>query len=241
MFNNLFSNGSRCCLTHRVLLTAGSGKTVLAAGIVDYVFSLRARKTSISYFFCDFNDRRSREAPTILSSLARQILNVFDETPEMGEKLKMMFVTNHREPKIEELSALLTCVAQLPATAYIFIDGLDECEDPDQRQILSFLTKLIRDGQCKVKVIISSRWEVDISKSLGGFRQISLDSSRASPDIAMFIRNIIDQKLEDGSIVIKQPSMAEEIKDALIRKSDGMYAPSCTNYLLLIYLGAKTR
>jgi hypothetical protein len=131
-------------------------------------------------------------------------------------------VANHREPGIEELSRLLLSVTRLPATAYILIDGLDECEDTDRRQVLCFLTKLIKDNQCNVKIVISSRWEMDINKSSADYQRISLESSRTSSDIDLFIREAIDQNLEDGDIVVREPSMAEEIKKALVQKADGM-------------------
>lgn len=219
----MFTGGPKFWLTYCVPLTAGSGKTILAAGIIGHIFSLGRTNSSISYFFCDFNDRKSRQTRTILSSLARQILNVFEETPEIGEKLKSMFLTNHMEPDVNELSEFLLCLSQLPNTAYLLIDGLDECDDSDRREILSFLKKVVRDGQCRIKVIISSRWDLDISNALQDFHRISLGSSGTCSDIGVFIRDIIDQRLADGSIEIKEPSMAEEIKEALIQKSDGMY------------------
>lgn len=74
---------------------------------------------------------------------------------------------------------------------------------------------------CRIKVIISSRW-MDVFKSLENFGQISLESSRNRQDIEHFVREIIDEKIDDGSIIINQLSMAEEIKRALIEKSDGM-------------------
>lgn len=201
---------------------AGSGKTVLAAAIVDHQFSVpQGTKSSISYFFCDFNDPRSREPKTILTSLARQILNIFDETPEISERLKSMFETNHREPKINELSELLLSVSQLPTASFLLIDGLDECEDSDRREVLSCLTNLIRKSQSRIKIILSSRW-MDILESLENFRPISLESSRNCEDIELYIRGTIDQRILDRIIRIRKPSLAEEIKNALIQKSDGM-------------------
>lgn len=211
-------------LTNLIFPVAGSGKTVLASSIVDHVFALQqgsSSMNSISYFFCDFNNQQSRGTRTILGSLARQILHIFDETPEIDEKLKSMFVTNHREPTIEDLFALLECIARIPATAFLLIDGLDECGDSDRRQVLSFIKQVFRDRQCKIKVIVSSRWDLDISNALADFQQISLGSGTCS-DIELFVRDIVDRRLADGSIETQNPAMAQEIKTALIEKSGGM-------------------
>ncbi|KAL0633008.1 hypothetical protein Q9L58_008114 [Maublancomyces gigas] len=203
----------------------GSGKTVLASSIVDHMFALQqgsSSMNSISYFFCDFNNQQSRGTRTILGSLARQILHIFDETPEIDEKLKSMFVTNHREPTIEDLFALLECIARIPATAFLLIDGLDECGDSDRRQVLSFIKQVFRDSQCKIKIIVSSRWDLDISNALVDFQQISLGSGTCS-DIELFVRDIVDRRLADGSIETQNPAMAQEIRTALIEKSGGMF------------------
>lgn len=153
--------------------------------------------------------------------MARQILNIFDETEEIRETLKSMFDSDN-EPAMKELSALLASVTQLPTTAYLVLDGLDECEDSDRRQLLTAFTDLLRTGKGRVKIIISSRW-MNHLQTLQSFSQISLESSKNSADIQYFVRGIIDEKIADETIVIKQPSMAEEIKQALIQKSDGMY------------------
>lgn len=212
-------------LTHSVSLIAGSGKTVLASSIVDHIFKLQqgsSLRTSISYFFCDFNNQQSRGTRTILGSLARQILHIFEETPEIDGKLKALFVTNHREPDIEELFALLEQIARLPATAFLLIDGLDECEDSTRCQVLSFITRVMADSQSKIKVIVSSRWDLHIFKASADFRQITLGSAGTCSDIDLFVRDIVDRRFADGSIEVQNPAMIQEIKRALIEKSDGM-------------------
>lgn len=205
-------------LTSRV---AGSGKTVLAAGIIEYLFSLtRGGGISISYFFCTLNDRISRDPRVILRSLIRQILNVFNQTPAIGETMKSMFLTPSMEPSVNELSIFLASVTQLTNTSYLVIDGLDECEDSARREILTCLAGLIRDGAGRIKVIILSRW-MDDSEPLKDFRQISLQSAGNLADIEEYIRQMVDESIEDGTITIRAPSMAEVIKRVLISKTNG--------------------
>lgn len=207
---------------------AGSGKTVLAATVVEHLFPLsrRSKKSmgmSISYFFCTVNDRRSQEPHTILTTLARQILNIFEETTEIADSLRSMFVTSHREPNIKELSVLFASVTRLPSASYLIIDGLDECSDCDRREILAFLSVLMRQIPSGIKILICSRW-MD-SELLKNFHQISIDTSRNRSDIELYICEVVDEKIRDRSIVIKEPRMAKEIKECLIRKSGGMYGP----------------
>lgn len=178
---------------------------------------------SISYFFCTVNDRRSGESYTILTSLVRQILNIFEETAGIGETLKSMFATNCRDPNVKELSVLLATVARLSTASHFIIDGLDECNDSDRREILATLGELIRQIPRGIKIFISSRW-LD-SELLESFKEISIGVSRDCSDIDLYVREIVDEKIGDRSIVIKDPRMAEEIKQCLIGKAGGMYGP----------------
>lgn len=143
------------------LVPAGSEKTVLAAAVIEHQFPLSRRSrtgigTSISFFCCTFDDRRSHEPRTILTTLVRQILNIFKETKEIGESLKSMFITNNRQPTIKELTLLLASVARLPTASYLIIDGLDEYNDRDRRAIMASLDILMRQIPSGIKILISS-------------------------------------------------------------------------------------
>lgn len=181
--------------------------------------------TSISYFFCEVTRQTSRDPRTILCSLARQILNVLDETPKIGETLKSMFLSPQKEPEIQELCSLVASVVNLSTTSYLLIDGLDECDDAIRLQVLSCLSILMKNAKAGLKVLLTSRW-MNIPKYLETFLQISLQSSRDSSDIDQYIRQMIDNKIEEEIIVVRNPTIADEIKLALIQKSDGMYVLS---------------
>lgn len=139
----------------------------------------------------------------------------------IAESLKSMFLSAHMEPGVKALSQLLASVTQLGTTFYLLIDGLDECEDSARREVVTCLAGILHDSKGRIKVIIASRW-MNISKPLKDFRQISLEASRNSTDIELYIRQMIDESIENETITIKDPSMAEEIQQALISKSDGM-------------------
>lgn len=199
-------------------IIAGSGKTVLAAGIIEHLYSLtRVGGIAICYFFCTLNDRISLDAQVILRSLIRQILNVFNQTPAIEKRLRSMLLTPDLEPSVNELSKFFASVTQLATTSYLVIDGLDACEDSARREVLAFLARLIRDGAGRIKVVVASRW-IDDSEPLNGFRQISAGNP---VDIEQCIGHMVDESIEDGTITITAPSMAKVIKQALISKSDG--------------------
>jgi hypothetical protein len=156
--------------------------------------------------------------------LIKQILSVVDPLPPgMTKDLEAMFSNNRKEPTAKELSQTLLSVIQLASTTYLVIDGLDECELDDRTQVLIHIKRLLQDSKSKVKIIISSRAKVDISRSLESFYPISLNSAKNCSDIKKYVCEVIDAKMEEEELRVNEPSLVEEIKMALIGGSDGMY------------------
>ena len=79
--------------------------------------------------------------------------------------------------------------------------------------------KLITLPNQRIKIILSSRSEIDIMKSVSGFHQISLEDVKNRPDIEAYIDDEIHQKWETGKISL---SIMKEIKEALIKGAEGM-------------------
>jgi len=196
----------------------------MTTGIIDYIFSHPDRRDSsmICYFFCDFASRRSLEIQTVLSSFVKQILNVFAITPELEEKLERHFGGVQRPPTMEQLFQILASSAQLPDITYFIVDGLDECSDNDKRRLLLYLKRLLGIRE-RIKVLVSSRNEAEISRSLELFYKVSLDTPRTCSDIEIFVADKLQTKVEEGGLILQSSSMIDEIKETLVRKFDGMY------------------
>jgi hypothetical protein len=163
---------------------------------------------------------------TVLRSFIKQILNVFENIPsDIEEDLQGLFVNSPAEPTAAELFQILTQVEKLSATTYLIVDGLDECNDSDRRQLLSYLIQLGGMEGRKIKVIVSSRPEVDISSHLDKcFIELSLSPrAAAEADISAFIRHEVKKRIGDKRLIVQQSTMVQEIQDALVDGSDGMY------------------
>ncbi|KAF8242919.1 ankyrin [Wilcoxina mikolae CBS 423.85] len=179
----------------------GSGKTLLTAGIIDHIFSVcQGSAVSISYFFCDFANRQSLEICTVLRSLIKQILNVFVDkiSPALERGLERAFIESPADPSSDQLFDMLVPITKLySATTYLILDGLDECNDFDRRQLISYLQRLSRNR--------------------------SQATSGTNSDIAAFITQELDERIQQKRLVVRQPGMIEEIQSALIEGSEGMY------------------
>jgi hypothetical protein len=158
----------------------------------------------------------------VISSFIKQILNVFTIPPELEGKLEDLYGCAHCPPTEEQLFQLLIPTAILPDITFFIVDGLDECNDNDTRRLLLHLKNLlgIRD---RIKVLVSSRNEVEISQSLESFYKISLDTPTTSLDIEAFVEAMLKEKVEQGSLILGNSSTIGEIKETLVLKSEGMY------------------
>ena len=201
--------------------TAGSGKTFLTTFLIDHVFqNLQGKVATLTYFFCDFHDPRSLEIRTIIGSLIKQAVSLTNSLPSTLQKeLESAYLTPQYTPTLATLFGLLESLIQLPDITYIVIDGLDECCKNDRYRLLTFFIGLITSQNQRVKIILSSRPEIDIMKSVSGFYQISLEDVKNRPDIEAYIDDEIHQKWETGRISL---SIMKEIKEALIKGAEGM-------------------
>lgn len=94
---------------------AGAGKTVLASAVVEDLFQQpRAVDVSLSYFFCDFSNKRSLKTETILGSWAKQILISYGDIPSAIERKIQNILDGHfHSPSTDDLFLILILVLGL--------------------------------------------------------------------------------------------------------------------------------
>ncbi|KAF8465374.1 hypothetical protein BDZ91DRAFT_783363 [Kalaharituber pfeilii] len=206
----------------------GSGKSVLSTSVVKYLLdtclqqtTIASRKMFIGYFFCNFSDPRSLKFEEIIRSLIKQILAVFHGPAEFEEYLAKFFSQYNNIPSTHQWQNLFIRTCSLPNYIYLILDGMDECHDDIQAQIVEMLNKLLSISSC-IKVYLSSRKEVYLSRNLRNTISISLDDVKWRPEIEGYIDESLKQRLEDGRLRIQDPAMVEEIKHALMVGVEGM-------------------
>src|SRR5947209_14028096 len=103
---------------------------------------------------------------TIIESLIKQAVSLMNLLPSnLQNELEGAYLTPQYTPTLATLFGLLKSLIQLPDITYIVIDGLDECSENDRYRLLTFFTGLIALQNQRIKMILSSRPEIDIMKS----------------------------------------------------------------------------
>ncbi len=125
--------------------------------------------------------------------------------------------------KLGKTKELLANLLRSLKTTYILLDGLDECADKDQKQILMELSNLIpadskaKENSPKLKILVCSRETKEIARKLNKVPQISLtnEDRYVSQDIASFVKSSLAE-LKDRF----QNNTVDEIQDIVVKKAD---------------------
>jgi hypothetical protein len=196
---------------------AGMGKSVLAAKLVNsYADQL------LGAVFFNFTDSKLSDPSSIINSLAYQIAEKFcKKYPEIlsemikdANELAEAAISDRFEKLV--LGPLNRILVEHDKTAnsydnsnfFLVIDALDECELGQKRsELLSFLgNQLMKKFPKKIKVLITSRPELDIINSLKQFKpfEIKEKDPRHEQDLKLFISSLLPKTiLKDEEDLLK--------------------------------------
>ena len=197
----------------------GSGKSVLLANIVDDL-NLHAHNQNVTatYFFCRYDIPESLMARTIIGSLARQLLRNVSNVSMMVE------LPDPTAADIDTILRLLRLILPANRKAYVVLDGLDECETAERVTVLEFICAFQRSFT--LLLCLSSRLEPDSTSKL---RPGQITAPRftvipdVNPDIEAFIKSELEICISCGKLIIGDPAIILEIRDALIVGSQGIF------------------
>ncbi len=99
-------------------------------------------------------------------------------------------ITRRPESTNALCTKLLETVALHHEQLFIGIDGLDECREPERRQVLSTLQSILKASQPtrNVRVFLTSRKEKDIGQSLRSASRLEIRPHHLANDIEDYVR-----------------------------------------------------
>ncbi|KAF8466014.1 hypothetical protein BDZ91DRAFT_849130 [Kalaharituber pfeilii] len=157
----------------------------------------------------------------MIRSLIKQMLSVFHGSTQFEEYLVKFFSQYNNISSIRQWQDLFIRTCRLPNYIYLIIDGIDECHNDVQAQILEMLNKMLEIPRC-IKIYLSSRKEVYLTRNLTYAVSVSLDDMKCRPEIEGYIDASLQQRLNDKRLRIQDPAMIEEIRQALMGGVEGM-------------------
>jgi len=212
-----------------MLTSDTSGKTVLASVIISEI--KEKNLAPVAFCYCKHQDPDKNSFISIMKAFLSQLLIqqdhllpfYYDEGISSGE------VSLHSTKLCKKL---LRCMLQNIPSAFLIIDGLDECDQNERKLTLEFFNDLInlcdnaKPG--KVKLLIVSRDEPDIKKSLALATMVRIGDQDTFQDIESYIvhrAGLVEQKFREFGLT---KGDREYIEQYVLDKSDGkndLYLP----------------
>ena len=174
----------------------------------------------MAFFYCDYKDPQTHDPVTIFGELAQQ-LAVQNET--CLQELERFYIAHLGKDELErsatpaELYYLIKSLAAHFDESMIIVDGLDEISSgrSDVAKLLSELS-----NTRSIKMILSSRPEVNIKRHLTLFAPISI--AACSADLQLYVASEIEKRISNGRLTIGDPILKEKIMQTLVGGAEGM-------------------
>lgn len=183
-----------------------------------------------AYFYCNKQERMRSEPKEILRNLIRQLaIGPWKKNGRDGS-IHVMVHALWEKSQREGISStfaqweacLLGLIDAYPRTT-IVVDGLDECDRTQRRNLVNLLTALAsrREKDSKpVKIFISTRPEDDILELFNNCPTIRMQDKQRASDIETFVRARISQHSEWSSMEL---DFRNFLTSTLLEKSGDMF------------------
>jgi len=202
----------------------GSGKTVLAAAMVEAAIQRSSKTTAVAYFFCHYSHADSQDPVNVLSALASQLAR---QHSSAFAKLDACYQELNREPRlaralttIQRLTTLLFEMLDCFDHVLVIIDGLDECKET-ALDMVEVLAKLTEQRDSSLNLALFSRNEQHIRNLLeDDFEELTISASQ--DDLAIFTSTEVERRMSRKELRIKSPGFKDQVIRELVQAADGM-------------------
>ena len=200
-----------------------------SASAVRHVLQCKSKTENVAFFFPHFNDPQSLSAETVIRSIIRQSLDPVTLSEEVEASL--IEVVLKPSTGVDELTVLLRQRLAQSERFYIFVDALDEFEPRERRALIDVLASLGSSGGSGLRVFLAGRESLsgELKDKLPGIERLSMASAGANTDVALYVNQALQERIENRDLVVGDQSLVLEIEQALMKHADGMYVNSTSS------------
>jgi len=200
----------------------GIGKTSLAHSICE---KFDERKQFAGAFFCRRDDTNSSKPRNILPTLIYQLAKT--SPPFRSIVTEHLHKNQNMTPQSMHDTLFLEFIRSIPRhsnpdTLVVVIDAFDECGDPLSR---SAILKVLIEATALapwLKIIITSRLEVDINRSLGSAAKYDLGTDQeATADLRTFAQSQLSLVASRKNLSTSWP--AEALLNRVTLRANGLF------------------
>ncbi|OCL01600.1 hypothetical protein AOQ84DRAFT_383587, partial [Glonium stellatum] len=202
----------------------GCGKTVLTGSVVDHLKTTFSAKddTVIIYYFFDFTNNKSLHISTFLRCILHQAARLDSLPPNSQRRLEALFTdqVGQAEPDTDEVMKLFMHFYQKFKNAFILIDGLDEADKINQRNVKSFLKEVQKMNGARI--FASTHPDMDMSKVFSHGQTLQIRPEDLECDVEVFVTKQIEEYSQE-ELSVCLPSLLVFVKQVLLSGAEGMF------------------
>lgn len=189
------------------------GKSVICSQIILHV----QEKTDLTilYYFCNSDQLTQGQSNEILRTFATQLLAA---NTEIAPYIIENFANHGLRPTTKHLRAIVEKMISVLSSVRVVVDGLDECSEEDQQEVLENALKLNRRNPGDCKILISSRRLPSLIKVLQNRPTLRLE------DNAEHINGAIAAVVCDCLAALRhnfREPLIDELEQRILSKADG--------------------
>lgn len=199
----------------------GCGKTILSSFIIEDL-KQNSTKSTLLYFFFDFNDSNKQSFEKMLRSLISQAYYQCKSARKYLDQLYAAYDDGRKQPEIKSLIATFCSMMEVSKNARVLLDALDQCDIKLRKDLLDWLVSL---PTVKLHLILTSRKEYDIETALVKWIAAGSIVPILTDPVDEDIRTVIRFRLANDEGLQRWQSrkaVCEEIETKLMEKADGM-------------------
>ncbi|KAL8897576.1 MAG: hypothetical protein Q9207_007148 [Kuettlingeria erythrocarpa] len=155
----------------------GSGKSILASLVVDYLRDMAPIDPAIvAYVYFDYRDRENQSVEQIVASILQQVAGSQPTLPTAVVNLYDLFGKRGKTANLQDLTQALVSVARDQPKVFLVIDALDECDVNLRREFLNVLGSLTDN----ISMFVTGRSHVqDVVRAFGNTPSIEIKAHRS--------------------------------------------------------------
>ena len=193
----------------------------MASSLINFLE--KDRRKTVLYYFCSSFNPKGNDISHILRCLTAQLLR---QHRILAAHIHKEYIEKGQTPSVSRLKGLLCDLQRGTSELYICVDGIDECADKDQAQIILGLTPLVQpqDTGSNCKILFASRDIRAISKHLKKYTTVALTQERRFIESAIqsYVHDSLLRLRDQGQFKEQQKDLIDRVEHDLVVKAEGL-------------------
>lgn len=190
-----------------------AGKSVAYAKIIEHIQN--QKRSTVAFFFCGHYQSSSKQVNNIFRNIAAQLLCA---STSMAPYILETFASNGLRATSKSLQIIVENLIESLTSVRLVVDGVDESDPSDQKEILGDLMKIKSSSSSSCKILFSTRRQPTISKYLHTKPTVRMENY--AENVTSMISSFVHGRLGD----LRQKfggGVVDGLEHQIIQRADG--------------------